>query len=192
MTFALVAAAALGNALSVAADRIGSVSLVTDTARIIAGSEAYFVVACALCGLLAAVVMDVPMSKQEDGFTPAYVAAAVVRRAAPEKVSLSEAVTVHHATGALAGVLYALLYLVVSIAIPGLLRIGGVDLLPHLVATVGVAAFVYGFFAHFVLPRAGRRIYEERSTAVRGQWLRSTLVFAAVVAVATPALTTLL
>ncbi len=192
MTFVLVAAAALGNAIPVVAERIGSVSLVTDTGGIIDGGAAYFVVACALCGLLAAVVMDVPMSKQEDGFTPAYVAAAVVRRVAPEKVSLSEAIAVHHATGALAGVLYALLYLVVSIAIPGLLRIGGVDLLPHLAATVGVSAFVYGFFAHVVLPRAGRRIYEERSTAVRGQWLRSTFVFAAVVAVATPALTTLL
>ncbi|RLM57642.1 hypothetical protein DVK02_05255 [Halobellus sp. Atlit-31R] len=156
-----------------------------------ASGAARFVLAGALCGLLAAVVMDLPMSKQADGFTPAYVAAAVLRRVAPESVSFAEAVVVHHVTGALAGVLYTLLYLAVAVVLPPLSAVGGVGLLPHLAATVGVSAFVYSFFAHLVLPRAGRRIYEERATAVRGQWLRSTLVFGVVLAGVAPTLTTL-
>jgi len=46
----------------------------------------------ALAGLVAAVVMDWPMSRQPDGFTPAAIAAAVVSRQSVEAVSFPEPV----------------------------------------------------------------------------------------------------
>lgn len=157
---------------------------------------ARFVLLSAVCGLLGALVMDVPMANQEDGFTPAYVAASTLRRVDAEEVSFEAAFLLHHVTGAVAGVLYAVAYLVIGLAttilaVPSA-ALGGVGALPHLLATLLVSGFVYGFFAHLVLPRAGRRIYEERATAVRGQWLRSTVVFGAVLGVSVPAATTLL
>jgi hypothetical protein len=85
-----------------------------------------------VAGLAAALVMDLPMSRQSEGFTPAYIAASVLRRSPPSDVSFRDANLVHHA--------------------------------------------------------AGGTIYEERATAVRGQWLRSSLVFGAALAVIAPAL----
>ncbi|MFB6125811.1 MAG: hypothetical protein ABEJ79_00720 [Halolamina sp.] len=144
----------------------------------------------AVAGLLAAAVMDVPMSRQPEGFTPAYITAAVVTRTAPSAVSFERAMVVHHVTGLLAGVLYGL----VAFAAEALLtRVGvavAVDgaaaVVAHVVGVVGVVAFVYVFFAHLVLPRAGGVVYEERATAVRGQWLRSAMVFGGAMLVAAP------
>jgi hypothetical protein len=140
------------------------------------------------------------MARQSEGFTPAYVAAAVVRGRTPEATSFRDASVVHHVAGALAGVLYALVALGVGallglstpVLAPGTLADGGdtgaaaLALVPHAVGVVGVVAFIYAFFAHLVLPRAGGVIYEERATAVRGQWLRSSLVFGAALAVVAP------
>ncbi|KTG09217.1 hypothetical protein AUR64_15605 [Haloprofundus marisrubri] len=140
----------------------------------------------ALAGLVAAVVMDVPMGRQEGGFTPAYVAASVLRRTTPDEVSFRDANVVHHGAGLLAGVLYAVVLTASESVVPPVWSLGGVDLLAHLVAVGVVVGFIYGFFAYLVLPRAGRRIYEEQSTAVRGQWLRSSLVFGAALAVVAP------
>ncbi|WP_424006350.1 hypothetical protein [Haloferax denitrificans] len=139
----------------------------------------------AVVGVAAAVVMAIPMWRQDDGFTPAYVAAAVVRRTTPDEVSFADANVAHHAAGGLAGVLYAVVYLATDAVAPDL-GVAGVDLPSHLVATAVVVAFIYVAFARFVLPRAGRRIYEERATAVRGQWLRSSLVFGATLLVLAP------
>ncbi|WP_224448918.1 hypothetical protein [Haloprofundus salilacus] len=140
----------------------------------------------ALAGLVAAVVMDAPMGRQEGGFTPAYVAASVLRRTTPDAVSFRDATVVHHGAGLLAGVLYAVVLTFGETVVPRVVSLGGVDLLSHLVAVGVVVSFIYVFFAHFVLPRAGGDIYEEQSTAVRGQWLRSSLVFGAALAVVAP------
>ena len=153
------------------------------------GGVALFVLVCVGCGLLGAVAMDLPMSKQEDGFTPAYVAAALIRRSPAGEIPFREAVVVHHATGAIAGGLYALVFLLLAAFVPAGAVVGGVEGIPHIAATAAIAAFVYGFFAHVVLPRAGRRIYEERATAVRGQWLRSAVVFGVVLGVTVPVFT---
>ena len=150
-----------------------------------------FVVVCAVCGVLAAVVMDYPMAKQTEGFTPAYIAASVLTRASPSSVDFRDAFLVHHVAGAAAGVLYALLYLPAAV-LPDVASVGGVGAAPHAIATLGVAAFIYAFFAHLVLPRRGRGIYEERATAVRGQWLRSVVVFGVTVAAVVPAATSVL
>lgn len=143
----------------------------------------------ALAGVAAAAAMAVPMSRQPDGFTPAYVAAGVVGRRSSDAVSFRDAAVVHHAAGALAGVLYALVFAVVDAAAPEVFPVGGVDVLPHSLAVTAVVLFIYAFFAHLVLPRAGGRIYEEQATAVRGQWLRSSLVFGAVMVVVIPMVT---
>jgi hypothetical protein len=156
------------------------------------GEAAPFVAVCAACGLLAAAVMDFPMAKQTEGFTPAYIAASVLARSRPESVEFRAAFAVHHAAGVAAGVLYALVYLVSAGPLPGVAGVGGVSAVPHVLATLVVSGFIYAFFAHVVLPRRGRGIYEERATAVRGQWLRSVVVFFVTVAAVVPAATSVL
>jgi hypothetical protein len=95
---------------------------------------------------------------------------------------------VHHLAGGLAGVLYGLLALGLAVVVPPVTTTLGLNLPAHLLAVVGVVIFIYGFFAHVVLPRAGGRSYEEEATAVRGQWLRSALVFGLTLALAVPLL----
>ncbi|SEO26262.1 hypothetical protein SAMN04487948_101403 [Halogranum amylolyticum] len=146
------------------------------------------VAAGAVAGLAAAIAMVVPMSRQPEGFTPAYIAASVLRRTTPDEVRFVEANVVHHGTGMVAGGLYAAVLMFLSGVVPDLVRMEQVELFPHLLSVSLVVLFVYVFFAHLVLPRAGGRIYEEQATAVRGQWLRSSLVFGAVLVVVGPTL----
>ncbi|KTG27773.1 hypothetical protein [Haloferax profundi] len=141
----------------------------------------------AIVGVAAAVVMDIPMWRQEEGFTPAYIAASVIRRTRPDNVDFLDANLVHHVAGALSGAFYALVYLVVDSVLPEA-PLFGVDFPPHVISTGVVVASIYVLFSQFVLPRAGRSIYEERATAVRGQWLRSSLVFGATLLILAPAL----
>jgi len=93
----------------------------------------------------------------------------------------------HHLAGGLAGLLYALVALGVDQVTPGLSPAVGIALHAHLIGVVVVVGFIYAFFAHLVLPRAGGRPYEEQATAVRGQWLRSALVYGLTVLVLVPA-----
>lgn len=153
------------------------------------GEAPLFVGLCALAGLLASLAMDLSMIQQEEGFTPAYVAASVLLRTPPEDVGFAGANVVHHAVGVLAGAMYAALYLALALFLPVGPVVGRLGAVPHLVAAAGVVLFIYSFFAYFVLPRAGRTIYEERSTAVCGQWLRSSLVFGAGLVLVAPLLT---
>lgn len=140
----------------------------------------------ALAGLLAAVVMNWPMSRQPEGFTPAYIATGVLARTPHENVRFRDAMIVHHLAGGLAGVLYAVALTVVDRVVPAVITVGGLNLLAHVLSASIVVAFIYGFFAHFVLPRAGGQSYEEEATAVRGQWLRSALVFGVTLVVVVP------
>jgi hypothetical protein len=146
-----------------------------------------YLVAGAVAGLVAAVAMDLPMGRQPDGWTPAFVAAAVLSRTAPADVSFGRASLVHHGAGVAAGALYGLVTFALTGAVPPI-SWAGVSLLAHSIGVVLVTLFIYGLFAHVVLPRVGGTVYEERSTAVRGQWLRSSLVFAAAVTIAGPPL----
>lgn len=138
-----------------------------------------------IAGLVAAVAMDVPMSRQSDGWAPAVIAAAVLTRTTPEKVSLEQASVIHHVTGVAAGILYGVLTFAMIGVVPSV-SWSGVPLLAHLLAVVGVTLFIYLFFSDVVFPRVGGTVYEERATAIRGQWLRSSLVFAVTLAVAGP------
>ncbi|WP_049916752.1 hypothetical protein [Halogeometricum pallidum] len=153
------------------------------------GEALTFVGLSAVSGFVAAVAMTVPMATQEDGYTPAYIAAATLRRTTPEEVSTVVARLVHYGAGVVSGVLYAAAYAALSPLLPSTASAGSLDALPHALATAAVVGFVYVFFAHFVLPRAGTGVHEERSTAVRGQWLRSSLVFGATLVVVLPLVT---
>lgn len=137
-------------------------------------------------GVVAALVMDWPMSRQPEGFTPAYIAAGVLTRTPPTDVRFRTAMFVHHLAGGLAGLLYGLVALGVDRLTPTLPPTVGVGLPAHLVGVIVVVGFIYAFFAHLVLPRAGGRPYEEQATAVRGQWLRSALVYGLTVLVVAP------
>lgn len=143
----------------------------------------------ALSGLIAAIVMDWPMSRQPDGFTPAAIAAGILTRQSVDDVSMAELLVVHHFAGLLAGMLYGVLVVGFTSSLPAVVSMGGVDILVHLLAVSLVSGFIYGFFAHFVLPRAVGRSYEEQATAIRGQWLRSSLVFGITLLIVVPVLT---
>ena len=138
----------------------------------------WFLAIAVIVGVIAALVMDWPMSRQPEGFTPAYIAAGVLTRTPARDVRFRTAMIAHHLAGGLAGLLYALVALGVDRVAPGSPAIG-VALGAHLIGVIAVVSFIYAFFAHLVLPRAGGRPYEEQATAVRGQWLRSALVYGA-------------
>ncbi len=161
----------------------GSLSTVMATAPL---SWSVIVAVGALAGAVAAVVMDWPMSRQPDGFTPAAIAAGVLTRQSVDEVSMAQLLVVHHLAGLLAGVLYGLAVVGFTASLPAVVSVGGLDLLAHLLGVGLVVGFIYGFFAHLVLPRAGGRSYEEQATAIRGQWLRSSLVFGATLAILVP------
>lgn len=158
----------------------GDMSLGTPVLSVLA-----FALGGGLAGLVAAVAMDVPMNRQADGWTPAWLAAATLRRRSVDAVRFRDASLVHHGAGALSGVCYGLLALAVGTVVPQP-TVVGLPVVGHLVAVTAVTLFMYTFFAHFVLPRVGGEVYEERATAVRGQWLRSALTFAAVVTLVGP------
>lgn len=145
-----------------------------------------YLVGGGLAGLVAAVAMDVSMSRQPEGWTPACISAAIVRRTTPDAVRFRDASVVHHGVGVLAGGLYGLFAFGLGAVVRPFLW-SGVPMLAHLSAVVLVTVFIYFFFAHVVLRWAGD-VYEERSTAVRGQWLRSALTFALAVTLAGPLL----
>jgi hypothetical protein len=161
-------------------------SLVIETVAVALPSWPAMVTTGALAGLVAAVVMNWPMSRQPDGFTPAAIAAGVVSRQSFEDVSVLQLVVVHHAAGILAGVFYGVVVLGLAAGMPGVVLVGSIELLAHLLAVGLVVVFIYSFFAHFVLSWASGRAYEEQSTAIRGQWLRSSLVFGLTLAIVAP------
>ena len=150
-------------------------------------SVPWFLAVAVIVGVVAALVMDWPMSRQPEGFTPAFIAAGVLTRTPARDVRFRTAMIAHHLAGGLAGLLYALVALGVDRVSHGLSPAIGVALHAHLLGVVVVVGFIYAFFAHLVLPRAGGRPYEEQATAVRGQWLRSAVVYGLTVLALVPA-----
>ena len=145
------------------------------------GALAVWLVLGAVGGVAGAVAMDAAMHRQPDGWTPAFVAAAVLRRSRPDRVAFRDALVVHHVAGGLAGLLYGLVAYSTATLLGPAAPLS--TLLGHVFGVVAVVAFIYAFFAHLVLPRGATGVYEERATAVRGQWLRSSLVFGGVLLV---------
>lgn len=141
-----------------------------------------------LSGLAGALVTIVSMKHHPEGWTPAVLLAGLVRRTDPEQVSVETAIAVHHAGGAFAGLLYALLFAGLSILLPWHGRYFGFQFVPHLLAVLFDALLVYGAFAHVLFPLVRRHTEQQRETAIRGQWLRSVLVYAATLTILAPPL----
>ena len=144
-----------------------------------------WIAAAILSGLVAALVMNVPMSRLATGWTPATVATSVVQGTVPSKVSRRDSILLHHAVGPLAATLYALVGVGLASVLPPGARLAGLELLAHLVAVAAITGFVYGVFAWVVLPRYGGSARDELST-VRRDWLASALVFGGTLAVLVP------
>jgi hypothetical protein len=141
--------------------------------------------AAVVSGLLAAVAMDVPMTRLTTGWTPATVATSVLQGTVPSKVSRTEAAVLHHAVGPMAAVLYAVVGIGLAAVLPAVARIAGLEIAAHLLAAGLVTLFVYGLFAWVVLPQYGGEA-RDRLPAVRRDWLVSALVFGVTLAIVVP------
>lgn len=142
-----------------------------------------------VAGAVAVLGMNVAMWQFPEGFTPAYVATATLRRTTPDRVSALEAGMVHHAAGVVAGLCYGVVLWALVAAVDALslsIRVGGTtypDAFSVVVLTgIAVFAFLYGLFVWVVLPRAG--FDDDRVDTVTNSWVATagayTLVVAAV------------
>jgi len=141
--------------------------------------------AAVVSGLLAAVLMDVPMARLATGWIPATVATSILQGTVPSEVSRIEAAVLHHAVGPLAAVLYAFVGIGLAAVVPPVRTVAGLELAAHLLAAGVVTLFVYGLFAWIVLPRYGGEA-RDRAAVVRRDWLVSALVFGGALAVLVP------
>ncbi|MFC5972533.1 hypothetical protein ACFPYI_14430 [Halomarina salina] len=129
-----------------------------------------------LGGFFAALVMDLPMSRLEEGTTPSLVAAGVLYDRPPATLQGRQARAVHYTAGILAGVVYAVVALLLDTLLPPVATFAEIPLVPHLLAGLVTGLFLYGFFALYVLPRFGGG---KRAVAptVRRSWALSVAVY---------------
>jgi hypothetical protein len=135
-----------------------------------------------LSGGLAALAVSVVMRLLPYGDVPPYVAASVLWRRRPERVSWSAANAVHLTAGTLAGLLFEGLLIgyerlrePLNIGIE--VAIAGVTTLSELVVLSVVVAFLYAFFSWVVFPRYGGAAYETYPTTVRREWAISAVAY---------------
>ena len=135
----------------------------------------------AVAGLLATLVMTLPMWAQRYGYVPPYVAASALRRRPPNEVSRPAADVAHLAAGVLAGVAYEAANVAYENAGESLslgdVHFGSVTSLSEVVFLAALVAFLYGFFAWLVFPRYGGNAYEAHPATVRRQWAVSAVVY---------------
>lgn len=150
-------------------------------------SPAARVVVGLVVGLVATVVMNLPMHRLPEGSTPPFVAAGALTGTEPAEVDPPLASGVHYLAGTLGGVFYTVVALVVESA--GTFRlltpIGGAELVPHLLAVLATYAFLVAFFAYFVLPTFGGAV-RERTRLVRRDWVVSAGAYALALLVVVP------
>lgn len=144
---------------------------------------------CLLSGLLAALLMNIPMYVQPEGYRPAYVAASGLLRRDPSETSVAAAVAVHHVTGTAAGLLYGAVVVVLAAILPAVFTVNGVPTVPHLAGAVGVTLFIYYFFERIALPRAGGSFRSDAEPIVR-QWALSAFIYGTTLALSVPVLVT--
>ena len=144
---------------------------------------------CLVSGALAALLMNIPMSVQPEGYRPAYVAAAGLTRRDPADVDTALAVAVHHVTGTAAGLLYGAIVFVLGAILPSALVLNGIPTIPHLAGAVGVTLFIYYFFERIAMPRAGGSLQAEAEPIVR-QWALSAFIYGTTLALLLPVLVT--
>jgi hypothetical protein len=125
----------------------------------------------ALLGAVATLAMDVVMRRRTEGMTPTYVAASVLTRVAPERVSDRRAKVVHYASGMASGALFLLL-LEAAWAVFGIGGGGGwIGVALATAVSAGVLlAWLIGFFSLVVLPRYDQEMAAQRLETIRRDW----------------------
>jgi hypothetical protein len=138
-------------------------------------------------GLVATVMMNVPMHRLPEGSTPPFVAAGALTGTAPADVTPPLASGVHYISGALGGVFYTVVTLAVESVRPFrlLTPVGEAELVPHLLAVLATFAFLVVFFAYLVLPTFGGAV-RDRASLVRRDWVISAGTYALALLVVVP------
>lgn len=146
-----------------------------------------------LAGVLATVIMNVPIQRQSEGTAPTFVVAAALTGRNLTEVSPRAASVVHYVLGVLAALAHTLAAVGLEQALPTAAYLDSVRLYlaPHLVAGLLLLGVVFGGFAYVVLPLAGGPA-RDRAATVRTQWLVSSAVYVAALLAAIPALTPIL
>lgn len=151
----------------------------------------------AFAGLLATILMNLPMQRLPEGSTPPFVAAGALTGEALSEVSAGLASLVHYAAGTLAGVGFVLAAEGVETVVaaqggaPGfdLVLVGtGLLIVPHFIAAMVTFSVLFLFFAYVVLPLFGKDA-ANRARQVRNDWAISAAVYTAALTVVLPVLT---
>lgn len=142
----------------------------------------------ATAGLLATLVMDVPMrALLAEGMTPPFVAAGALTGSDTATAPRWVALAVHYGSGTGAGLIFtALVSAAATVGVPGPAAVG-LPVLALAVAALVQFPVMVVFFSSVVLPRYGT-VEEMRVPQIRHDWLRSAAVYVASVAVLLPAL----
>jgi len=145
---------------------------------------------CLVSGLLAALLMNIPMYVQPVGYRPAYVAASGVTGRDPSDVDPAAAVAIHHVTGTAATLLYGAIVFALAAALPAAVVLNGIPAVPHLAGAVGVTLFIYYFFERVAMPRAGGSRRDDAEPIVQ-QWALSAFIYGTTLALCLPVVVTL-
>lgn len=151
----------------------------------------------AFAGLLATVLMNLPMQRLPEGSTPPFVVASALTGEALTEVSGGLASLVHYATGTLAGAGFVLVGEGIERVVaarggaPGfdlVLSGTGILLVPHLIAAMTTFSVLFVGFGYVVLPLFGKDA-RTRARRVRNDWAIATAVYTVALAVVLPVLT---
>lgn len=132
-------------------------------------------------GLLATLVMNVPMNRLPEGKMPPSVAAGVLADTHPDDAPDRLATAVHYVAGGGTGVLFLMLVTMTSVVLPS----GVVGALgAYLLAGALLLGLMVGFFVLVPLPRAGS-FARQRLRAIKRSWTIAAAVYVIVVVVMT-------
>lgn len=138
----------------------------------------------AVAGLLATVIMNIPMQRRPEGSTPPFVAAGALTGQALDEVDPTLASGIHYSAGILGGVLFTLLSLGFESVLPFTAALAGVGLrlVPLFLALLLTYGFLVAVFAYLVLPKFGKAAMD-RAEQVRTDWVISAGVYVVALAV---------
>ncbi|WP_255197261.1 hypothetical protein [Halorarius litoreus] len=143
----------------------------------------------AVAGLLATVIMNIPMQRRPEGSTPPFIAAGALTGQPLDEVDPKLASGVHYSAGILGGVLFTLLAIGFESVLPFTAALTGVGLrlVPHFLATLVTYGFLVAFFAYLVFPQFGKSA-NQRGEQVRTDWVISASVYVVALALWIPLL----
>jgi len=144
---------------------------------------------CLLSGAVAALLMNIPMYVQPEGYRPAYVAAGGLLGCDPGEADDVVAVAVHHVTGVAAALLYGAVVFGFGSLLPEVLLLNGIPVVSHLLGAGAVTLFIFYFFQRVAMPRAGGSFKTDAEPIVR-QWALSAFIYGTTLALLLPVIVT--